>query len=151
MGTYLACSLTAVAQDEAPEQDDLGAFLSASEEPLQVEADEMRYDASNGHAEAIGNAILHQENKKITADHLVLNFEKKEQEWSSDQSMESLIATGHVRMTSDENTVEAQKAVYNVAQALLTLEGDAIKVHSPKGILHAHQTVSYDRNNNVFQ
>jgi lipopolysaccharide export system protein LptA len=108
----------------------------AESEPIQIVADELISFNEEKYAEFIGNVKVTQGEFTITSDKLriyyrgeLLDTEKKD---SEEDAIRKIIATGNVRITSEQYTAEAEKAEYDTTTMTVVLSGKNSKVISGK-------------------
>lgn len=108
----------------------------AESEPIQIVADELISFNEEKYAEFIGNVKVTQGEFTITSDKLriyyrgeLLDAEKKD---SEEDAIKKIIATGNVRITSEQYTAEAEKAEYDTTTMTVVLSGENSKVISGK-------------------
>lgn len=115
----------------------------AAEEKILIDADKLVTNDQEKYAEFLGHVKATQGNFVITADALkiyyrgnLINRGKK----SSDEDMLSkIVATGNVKITSEEYVAEAQKMQYDIKTQELVLSGKNSKVTSGKNSITGSQ------------
>lgn len=88
---------------------------------VEVSADALKVDQSNGQATFTGNVLIGQGEMRLTADSVTVTYAAGGQ-----QKIQALNASGGVTLVSGADAAEANEAVYDVASGKITLSGDAI-------------------------
>ncbi|MEL6505169.1 MAG: lipopolysaccharide transport periplasmic protein LptA [Pseudomonadota bacterium] len=99
-------------------------FNSNSKDPVQIEADELEVIDEQAKAIFTGNVKVRQGTSTITTSRLVVEYLKGAGGTQND--IDRLIMTGGLVATSQENTVTADKGVYQVARERIQLEGKVV-------------------------
>lgn len=99
------------------------AFGNRADPKAQVEvsADSLRVNQTNGEAEFTGNVLIGQGDMRLTAGKVTVTYAAGGQ-----QRIEKLNASGGVTLVNGPDAAEAKAAVYDVATGNITLSGDAI-------------------------
>lgn len=107
---------------------------AASEENgISIKADKINLYTDSSSAKYIGNVIITQEETVITADNVEVFFKDNSESGLSmnddaagniEDSIDKIVATGSVRIVSDEVVATADKAVYDLAAGFLVMTGD---------------------------
>jgi len=105
-------------------------------EPIQIVADELISYNQEKYAEFIGNVIVTQGEFRIASDKLriyyrgeLLETDKKN---SEEDVIKKIIATGNVKITSEQYQANADKAEYDTSTMIVVLSGKNSKVISGK-------------------
>ena len=109
-------------------------------EPIQIVADKLISYNEDKYAEFIGNVKVTQADFTITSDKLriyyqgeLLQNEKKDSDEDSDEDLlKKIIATGNVKINSEQYQAEADKAEYDTTAKTVVLSGENAKVISGK-------------------
>lgn len=124
--------------------------------PIHVESNQMRYDTNMDQAFAEGEAWAEQGDKKVFSDLLVVQFKKEEAPSSNSEmspedrsslakKIDHILAYDNVRLVGPSEEITGDFAVYDLNTEVLTVKGKNITLTSPKGMLYAHKSLSYDK------
>ena len=118
---------------------------------IHITAQRLISDSANNSAEFIENVRAQQGDTVITADRLKIIFggTSNDKNASPTQSLEKLIATGHVEIKFDNRLAVAQQAVYITAQRVLTLTGPEASVTSGDNTISG-ETITFYRDDGRF-
>ncbi len=96
-----------------------------SDEPVEVEADNLSVNQKDGTAEFTGNVMIQQGDMKLNAPRVLV-------EYSEDQSgVDRLEATGGVTIVSGEDAAEADMAEYEIESEIIVMTGNVVIVQGP--------------------
>lgn len=112
--------------------------FGSSDKPIEVSAEngiEWRRDAKSYTAR--GNAIASQGDSQILADSLTAYY------GAGDNSIDRLVAEGHVRIQTSTQTATGDKADYDTTKKLLVMTGSALKIETPKETMTARDSLEY--------
>jgi lipopolysaccharide export system protein LptA len=105
-------------------------------EPIQIVADELISYNEEKYAEFIGNVKVTQGKFTITSDKLRINYQGElldnEKKGGDGDLLKKIIATGNVKIVSEQYNAEAEKAEYDTAAMTVILSGENAKVISGK-------------------
>ena len=108
----------------------------AESEPIQIVADQLISYNEDKYAEFIGNVKVTQGEFTITSDKLRIYYRGElldaEKENSEEDVIKKIIATGNVKITSEQYKAQADKAEYDTATMTVVLSGENSKVVSGK-------------------
>ena len=108
----------------------------AETEPIQIVADELISYNEDKYAEFIGNVKVTQADFTITSDKLRIYYQGElldgEKKGGDEELLKKIIATGNVKITSEQYDAEADKAEYDTATMTVILSGENAKVVSGK-------------------
>jgi lipopolysaccharide export system protein LptA len=109
---------------------------TADNEPIQIVADQLISYNEDKYAEFIGNVKVTQGEFTITSDKLRIYYQgellENEKKGSDEELLKKIIATGNVKITSEQYHAEADKAEYDTADKTVVLSGENSKVISGK-------------------
>lgn len=117
---------------------------------LHVTSDYLISDRNARYAEFQGNVVATQEGSVMTSERLKITFlETKEDETEAREtetgnprgSIESIVATGQVKMVMEDKTAWAEKAVFNSEEDTITLTGGNPRVVSGKSSMAGDKIV----------
>jgi len=108
----------------------------AENEPIQIVADELISFNEEKYAEFIGNVIVTQGEFKIASDKLRIYYRgellETDKKGSDEDVIKKIIATGNVKITSEQYQANADKAEYDTDTMIVVLSGNNSKVVSGK-------------------
>ncbi|MCJ8502177.1 lipopolysaccharide transport periplasmic protein LptA [Desulfatitalea alkaliphila] len=106
----------------------------ATDEPIEITADRLISDSTARTAEFVGNVRAVQGQTVIDADRLKIHYRESGggQEGVDTESVESIEATGRVRITIDNRVAVSDKAVYTTIDKKLVLTGPESRITSGK-------------------
>ena len=89
--------------------------------PVEVAADNLTVDQTDGSALFSGNVVIGQGEMRLSADEVTVDYAEGGQE-----RIRSLTAIGNVTLVSGADAAEAQQAVYDVAGGQVVLTGEVL-------------------------
>ena len=105
-------------------------------EPIQIVADKLISYNEDKYAEFIGNVKVTQGDFTITSDKLRIYYQgellENEKKDSDEELLKKIIATGNVKISSEQYHAEADNAEYDTAAKTVILSGENSKVISGK-------------------
>ena len=109
------------------------------EREIEIVADRLISDNQEKYAEFQGNVVATQEDFKVTSDKLRIYYEgdmmKSGNQSSTEQSVKKIVATGNVKIDTEQYHAESDMAEYDVATQIIVLTGDNSTVVSGKNTL----------------
>lgn len=136
LGLVLALALPVPTLAQGPSL----AFGSSenSDEPVEVEADNLSVNQKDGIAEFTGNVRIVQGEMKLNAPRVLV-------EYTEDQSgIERLEATGGVTIVSGADAAESEKADYRVQDRVIVMTGAVTIVQGPNTLNSDKVTINLD-------
>ncbi len=123
IGIWILCSAALApgslvhAAEKAPE--------AKPQSPIQITADRLVTEGNSNSADFIGNVKVVQDQTTITSDRLKVIYRKGGNEGNTlnSDAIESIEATGHVRIVFDNRVAVSEKAIYIAAERKLVLSG----------------------------
>jgi lipopolysaccharide export system protein LptA len=110
--------------------------VQAESEPIQIMADELISFNEEKYADFIGNVKVTQGEFTITSDKLRIHYRGElldaEKKKSEEDIIKKIIATGNVKITSEQYKAQADKVEYDTATTTVILSGENSKVVSGK-------------------
>jgi lipopolysaccharide transport protein LptA len=104
--------------------------------PIRITADKLVATADAAEIEFIGNVKTIWEDAVITSDRLKIIYDpdaiKKRNRGNQKETIKKIIATGHVKIVTDDTIAETDRAEYTIKSKILVLRGDQSRV-SQKG------------------
>jgi lipopolysaccharide export system protein LptA len=98
-----------------------GGMKADTSAPVQVTADALSVDQTDGTAVFTGNVVVVQGDLKLTAAELHVEYAS-----GADQKIERMRATGGVTLVNGTEAAEAREAVYEVADGSVVMSGDVV-------------------------
>ena len=109
----------------------LGTKAFDRTQQVEVSADELSVDQSNGQAVFAGNVLVVQGEVRMSAGRVAVVYA---QDGSSANGISSLRATGGVTFVTPNDAVEAREATYSVENGTVQLSGDVILTQGQNAI-----------------
>jgi len=105
-------------------------------EPIQIVADQLISYNDDKYAEFVGNVKVTQGEFTITSDKLRIYYQgellEDEKSGSDEEILKKIIATGNVKISSEQYNAETDKAEYDTTDKTVILSGENSKVISGK-------------------
>ncbi len=98
-----------------------GGMRADTSAPVEVSADNLSVNQSDGSALFTGNVVIGQGEMRLSADEVTVEYAAGGQE-----RIRSLTAVGSVTLVSGEDAAEAGQAVYDVDAGSVVLTGDVL-------------------------
>lgn len=117
----LLIALALAAPLPALSQTTFGGMQADISAPVEVSADALEVNQSDGRALFTGNVVIGQGEMRLSADRVSVQYAPGGQE-----RIESLTATGNVTLVSGADAAEAAEAVYDVEAGTVRLSGDVL-------------------------
>ena len=151
---FAAAVLITAAAIAAGQPETQAPAAQTQEEPIQITADELISNNEQHYAEFIGNVKVVQTDWVITSDKLriyyegdLMNSEAKGK--SSDQSLKKIVATGNVKIRSQQYSADAEKAEYDTEAMTVTLSGEDSTLFQGKNSITGSKIILYRRDGRV--
>lgn len=119
----------------------LGTGAFDRSQPVEVTADELSVDQTNGQAVFAGNVLVVQGEVRISAGKVTIEYARKD---GAANGVERLIATGGVTFVTATDAAEAQEATYSVAEGTVLMSGDVLLTQGPNAIAGDRLTIDLD-------
>ena len=124
------------------------------EEPIQITADQLISNNAEQYADFIGNVKVVQADWVITSDKLRIYYEgdlldsgekrdSKEKGNSTEQSLKKIVATGNVKIRSDQYSADAETAEYDTTSMTIILSGEDSKLFKGKNSITGSKIILY--------
>jgi lipopolysaccharide transport protein LptA len=147
----ISYAMTALA---AGQPDSKAAAKQTQEEPIQITADQLISENEKKYAEFIGNVKAVQADWVITSDKLriyyagdLLNSEEKNN--TAEQSLTKIVATGNVKIRSEQYSADADVAEYDRQSMTITLTGEESKLFSGKNSITGSKIILYQNDGRI--
>lgn len=114
-----------------------GGIKADASEPVQVTADGLTVDQTDGTAVFTGNVVVVQGALKLTSAELRVEYAT-----GADQKIERMHATGGVTLLNGTEAAEAREAVYEVASESVVMKGDVVLTQGKNAM--SGQTLTVD-------
>ncbi|MEO9823673.1 MAG: lipopolysaccharide transport periplasmic protein LptA [Paracoccaceae bacterium] len=109
----------------------LGTSAFDRTQQVEVSADELSIDQSNGQAVFAGNVLVVQGEVRMSAGRVAVVYAQTD---GAANGISSLKATGGVTFVTAKDAVEAREATYSVEQGTVQLSGDVILTQGQNAI-----------------
>lgn len=98
------------------------------DEQIQIVADKLVTNNTEKYAEFIGDVHASQGNLTITSEHLRIyykdNLDNPQNQIGSRELIQRIVASGRVKISSDQYTAETERLEYDLDTAILVLQGE---------------------------
>ncbi len=117
-----------------------------SGEPININADRLVSDTNQRTAEFLGNVKVVQGTTTITADRLKLAYKGNNTDpaQAGAESIDTIEATGHVRIALDNRVAVGEKAVYTTSDRKLVISGPGAQITSGPDVIEG-STITFHR------
>ena len=123
------------------------------ETPIQITAEQLEADNEEKYAEFIGNVKAIQADFVITSDKLRIYYRGEllntGEKGSGDDMLKKIIATGNVKITTDQYYAETEKLEYDTASMTIVLIGENSKVINGKNSITGSKIILYQKDGRV--
>jgi lipopolysaccharide export system protein LptA len=125
---------------------------SSASEKIHVTADSLSSESNAKFAEFKGNVKVTQGNFTITSDSLKILYKEGggEKKAGTAESIEKIIATGNVKIESEETTALSQQAEYDTNSMIMVLTGDDSRVLNKKNSVTGSK-ITFNRKEGVVK
>lgn len=111
---------------------------------IAIEASEfLEWNQTDGTYIAKGNAYVKQGQASIKAEHIVAHYALG----GESRDITRVVASGAVTYVEGENTAKGEKLEYDLTTNLYVLTGKNSSVTSPRGMVFANKSITYDSKN----
>ena len=137
--TVAAFPLVALAQGA---QVPFGAFQHDTSAPVEVTAEQLAVDQSDGTAVFSGNVVVGQGEMRLTAASVRVRYAS--QGGDAGSRIERLEATGGVTLVSGAEAAEAREAIYTIESGVIVMTGDVILTQGQNALSAEKLTVNLE-------
>lgn len=123
----------------------LFALPAAAQQPVEITADLFTVDEQTNEAVFTGNVIVIHPTVKVWAEKVVATYGA-----GGTTDIESFVATGSVRLVTDEQDATGERAVFTPADQMLRLTGNVNVVNSGGTVAAGELVVNLDTNVSTF-
>ncbi len=117
------------------------------DEKIQITADQLLSSSQDNYAEFIGNVEAHQGAFVIKSDRLRIYYKnlqgRSKNPAMGEESIEKIIALGHVKIWSDDRVAETDRAEWSVTDRIIVLSGENSKVTSGNNFITGSKITLY--------
>jgi lipopolysaccharide export system protein LptA len=115
-------------------------------EPININADRLVSNTTQRTAEFLGNVKVVQGTTTITADRLKLAYKGNSADpaQAGAESIDTIEATGHVRIALDNRVAVGEKAVYTTSDRKLVISGPGAQITSGPDVIEG-STITFHR------
>lgn len=126
-----------------------GAFTHDSSLPVEVTAENLRVDQSDGTAVFSGNVVIGQGDMRITAGEVRVRYAQGT--GGGQGQVERLEATGGVTLVSGAEAAEAREAIYTISSSTIVMSGDVILTQGQNALSAGRLTVDLKNGTGVME
>ena len=109
------------------------------DEQIQIVADKLITNNAEKYAEFIGDVRASQGNFTITSEHLRIyykdNLDNLQNQNGSQELIKRIVASGHVKISSDQYTAETERVEYDLDSTVLVLTGENSTIKRGKNFI----------------
>lgn len=117
----IAALLAALAPAALAQNVAFGGISADTSAPVEMSADNLSVNQTDGSAVFTGNVIIAQGEMKLQAAEVTVNYVE-----GSQQRIKSLLATGGVTLISGPDAATAEQGLYEVDSGVINLSGDVV-------------------------
>jgi len=143
IGAGISASGPAAADKDRPDKAKVGT------EEIQIIADQLVSQSKEGYAEFIGNVEVVQGNFEMRADRIRIYYQRganlTRKSSSSGETIDRIVASGNVKIESDNRSAETEQAEYRVNDGILILKGKKTTVTDGQNLIQG-TTITLNRN-----
>jgi len=122
-------------------------------EQIQIVADKLIANDAEKYAEFIGDVQASQGNFTITSEHLRIyykeNIDNLQNQTGNQEFIQRIVASGHVKISSDKYTAETERAEYDLDNAVLVLKGENSTIKSGKNLITGSKITVHRQNGQI--
>lgn len=134
---FLALALTMAASVASAQQKiAFGELNQDTSLPVQVQADQLAVNNTDGTAVFSGNVVVAQGEMKLAASEVKVSY------GADKKSIASLVASGGVTVTNLGDAAEAKEAVYTIDSGVIVLSGDVLLTQGPSAMAGQKLTIN---------
>ena len=115
-----------------------GASRQDSSGPVEVTADNLSINQSDGTALYTGNVVIGQGEMRLAAPRVLVVFTE------DNNKIDRLEATGGVTLVSGEDAAEAQRADYNIEGGVIEMSGNVLLTQGASAVTSERMVVDLD-------
>jgi lipopolysaccharide export system protein LptA len=113
-----------------------GALEQDTTLPVEVSADQLAVNNTDGSAIFTGNVLVTQGEMKLSAAEIQVKYA------ADSKSIDQLIASGGVVVTNLGDAAEAREAIYTIASGVIVLTGDVLLTQGPSAMAGQKLTIN---------
>jgi lipopolysaccharide export system protein LptA len=117
------------------------------DEKIQITADQLLSSSQDNYAEFIGNVEVHRGAFVIKSDRLRIYYKnlkgRSKNPAMGEESIEKIIALGHVKIWSDDRVAETDRAEWSMTDRIIVLSGENSKVTSGDNFITGSKITLY--------
>lgn len=130
------CATVSVAA--AQSQVAFGSMAKDTSAPVEVSADSLSVNQSDGTALYTGNVVIGQGDMRLSAPRVLVVYGEQQ------NRIDRLEATGGVTLVSGDEAAEAERADYNIEAGTVVMRGNVLVTQGPNAITSEEMTVDLD-------
>ena len=116
-----------------------GGMASQGDAPVEVSADNLAVNQSDGTAVFTGNVVIGQGDMRLSAPRVLVVYAE------ANERIERLEATGGVTLVSGDDAAEARSARYDIDGQVIVMEGDVLLAQGPSVMSAERMTVDLEK------
>ncbi|MGR3273304.1 lipopolysaccharide transport periplasmic protein LptA [Thalassococcus profundi] len=130
------CAIVSAAS--AQSQVAFGSMAQDTSAPVEVSADSLSVNQSDGTALYTGNVVIGQGDMRLSAPRVLVVYGEQQ------NRIDRLEATGGVTLVSGDEAAEAERADYNIEAGTVVMRGNVLVTQGPNAITSEEMTVDLD-------
>jgi len=130
------CAIVSAAS--AQSQVAFGSMAQDTSAPVEVSADNLSVNQSDGTALYTGNVVIGQGDMRLSAPRVLVVYGEQQ------NRIDRLEATGGVTLVSGDEAAEAERADYNIEAGTVVMRGNVLVTQGPNAITSEEMTVDLD-------
>jgi len=123
-------------------------------EPIHIQSDRLLIDNATGEAEFIGNVLATQKETEIRSDRLKIVYNKESisegNVAAGEQSINKIMASGHVSIRFDNRLAETDEAVYTAETKILVLSGENSRITSENNLISGEKIIMHRNDGRII-
>jgi len=131
----IVCANVAIAQGASLA---FGSLQQDTTEPVEISADQLAIDQTDGIATFSGNVVIGQGNMRLSAPRVRVAY------LENNAGIQTMTASGGVTLVSGEDAAESQRADYNVEDGVIVMIGDVLMMQGDNAISAERMTVDLE-------
>jgi len=143
IAAYRVCLIAAaclwIASPIAAQGVAFGAMADQGDAPVEVTADNLAVNQSDGTATFTGHVVIAQGDMRLAAPKVLVIYAE------ASERIERLEASGGVTLVSGEDAAEARNARYDIDAQVIVMEGDVLLTQGPSVMSSERMTVDLEK------
>ena len=117
-----------------------GGLQHDSSLPVEIVADQLTVDQSDGAVMFVGNVVIGQGDMRMTADEMTVSYSAGDD--GDTGRIERIVAKGNVVLVNGAEAAQAQSAEYSIDDGVVVLVGDVIMTQGQNALSSARMVIN---------